>query len=107
LAKLKTPNVKLQASKLLELASNLVLMSESLKGEIETSKEIKFYEPIDNLGVIVRKVRKDQKVSLQVLAALSGISLGTIRAIEGGKKTASIENTVKILGALGKNLWIL
>lgn len=63
-------------------------------------------EPIDKLGSIVREERKKQKIPREVLAKLSGVSVGTIIAIESGKNSASLSNVQKILQALGRKLWI-
>jgi DNA-binding XRE family transcriptional regulator len=69
---------------------------------IATEKHI----PISQLGEVLREERKKQKVTRDMLSRLSGVSIGTINAIETGKTTPSLVNIQKVLQALGKNLWI-
>ncbi len=92
------------AAKLGELASSLSALSENIITEINSNRQ---YESVETLGKIVRKARKEQKVSLQVLAALSGVSLGTIQNIESGKGSPSLKNVNQVLNALGKKIWVL
>lgn len=62
--------------------------------------------PISELGQVIREERKKQKVTRDMLSKLSGVSIGTINAIEMGKNTPSLVNIQKVLQALGKNIWI-
>lgn len=63
-------------------------------------------DTIDQLGSIVTEERKKQKITLDVLAKLSGLSVGTIIAIESGKTSVSLSNVQKVLNALGRRVWI-
>lgn len=62
--------------------------------------------PIEGLGEAVREERKKQKITREVLSKLSGVSTGTIIAIEQKKLTVTLETAQKVLRALGKKLWI-
>lgn len=68
--------------------------------------EVSSFLPIEKLGSIVREERKKQKITRDLLAKLSGVSVGTVIAIEGGKNTANLSNVQKLLNALGRKLWI-
>ncbi|MGE0631231.1 MAG: helix-turn-helix transcriptional regulator [Pseudobdellovibrionaceae bacterium] len=60
----------------------------------------------DKVGAVIKTERKKQKITRDTLARLSGVSVGTIIAIESGKTTASLSNVQKILQTLGKRLCI-
>ena len=63
-------------------------------------------EPMDQIGEIIRRERKLQKINLRDLADLSGLSVQTLINIEHGKKSVSLGNVEGVLKALGKKLWI-
>lgn len=64
------------------------------------------YIAISEMPNVIKRARKEQKVSREVLAKLAGVSIGTLGAIEAGKDTVSLSNIQKVLQALGKSLWI-
>ncbi len=62
----------------------------------------------ERFGQLVQRLRKEQKLSVEELAAQADLSVGTIRAIEQGRRAPSEESGVRILqlllpeGALSK-----
>jgi DNA-binding XRE family transcriptional regulator len=93
------------ASTLSEVNKKLTELSNDL---IRRHQELQSIEPtpIEKLGTFLRATRENQKVTLHTLASLSGVSVGTIAAIEKGKLSVSVENLIKVLSALGKSLCI-
>ena len=53
------------------------------------------------LGTRIRTIRKDQGLSLEQLAAKSGVALGTLSRIENGKGSGTFRTHQKISEALG------
>ncbi len=86
---------------------SLVLV-ERLKAELESLRDASEQrpEPVDNLGVVVRKTRKKQGLTQVELAALAGLGTATLKRIELGNKDVTFSNLVNVLDALGIGLWI-
>ncbi|MCZ2328958.1 type II toxin-antitoxin system Y4mF family antitoxin [Bartonella sp. F02] len=58
------------------------------------------------LGLIVRDVRKQQKLTQEQLAATSGVGVRFIRDLERGKESCQIEKTLNVLATLGIDIQI-
>ncbi len=52
-------------------------------------------------GVRIRELREEQALSLRALAEISGVTAGTINAIENGKRGAYPATVRKLSDALG------
>lgn len=59
----------------------------------------------EELGLRLRKLRSEQKMTILELAAKAGISAGIISQIERGKSNPSMKTLQSLRGALGVNLW--
>jgi transcriptional regulator with XRE-family HTH domain len=57
-----------------------------------------------NIGKKIRKLRKENKLTLKQLSVESGVSSGTISKIEKGEMVPSIVIFLRIVKALGKDL---
>lgn len=55
----------------------------------------------NNLGVRIKKIRKDQKLTLKNLADKTGFSISFLSQLERGKSSATLESLKKISQALG------
>lgn len=53
------------------------------------------------LGNNIASWRKLQRLTTEMVAERAGISRGTLRALEQGKGTVSLENTLRVLRVLG------
>ena len=58
-------------------------------------------------GQVVRKLRKEQKISQEELAERCGLHRTYISDIELGKRNVSLENIERIAAALDRPLWAL
>ena len=71
--------------------------------ELMESKEIP-YGKISNpeqLGILLRQTRKEQRISQEDLSTLAGIGPRLIGEIERGKATAEIGKVLHLLASLG------
>jgi len=53
------------------------------------------------LGVFVRRVRRQQQLTQQALAAAADVSTRFVHDLEHGKPTAALGLTLRVLAALG------
>lgn len=53
------------------------------------------------VGVVIRRLRKERKLSQEVLSGLAGLARSHLAMIEGGNKKANLETIWKIANALG------
>jgi len=56
---------------------------------------------IMNIGEKIRGFRKEERMTLALLAEKSGVALATLSRIENGKMTGTLESHIKICEALG------
>lgn len=61
---------------------------------------------VSAIGAKIRAIRKAQGVSQETLAGLAGTGQRYISELERGKKTARIQEMLKVLDALGAGLYI-
>ena len=61
---------------------------------------------ISAIGAKIRSIRKAQGVSQETLAGLAGTGQRYISELERGKDTARIREMLKVLDALGADLYI-
>lgn len=54
-----------------------------------------------HIGQIIRKLRKEKKISLSELSQKSGVALATLSRMENGKMTGRLESHIGISKALG------
>ncbi|WP_237187414.1 helix-turn-helix transcriptional regulator [Rothia nasimurium] len=59
------------------------------------------------LGKVVRAYRKKLKMSQEELAALSGISERTLRDLEKGRLSVSLEKAVAVTDVLGLKIQVI
>lgn len=59
------------------------------------------------LGKVVRTYRKKLKMSQEELAALSGISERTLRDLEKGRLSVSLEKAVAVADVLGLKIQVI
>ena len=62
------------------------------------------YADIRALAAAVRATRKRHALTQADLAGLSGVSLGFLIALEGGKPTVALNKVLQVLAALGLRL---
>ncbi len=62
------------------------------------------YADIRALAAAVRAARKRHALTQADLAGLSGVSLGFLIALEGGKPTVALNKVLQVLAALGLRL---
>lgn len=89
-----------------DMADALKKLADSFEMYQRSTANVPSYVAISEIATVIKQARKEQSVSREVLAKLSGISIGTLGAIEAGKDTVSLSNVQKVLQALGKGLWI-
>lgn len=53
------------------------------------------------VGIVIRRLRKERKLSQEVLSGLSGLARSHLAMIENGDKKANLETIWKIANALG------
>lgn len=53
------------------------------------------------VGVVIRRLRKERKLSQEVLSGLAGLARSHLSMIENGDKKANLETVWKIANALG------
>ena len=53
------------------------------------------------LSKTIKKIRKDQKLTIEKLAEKAKVNEKTIRNIEGGKKNCTLQTVKKIAAAMG------
>ena len=58
------------------------------------------------IGELIRKTRKEQKISQSTLAGLSSVGTRYISDLENGKETIQIQKLLNVLNALGLGLYI-
>lgn len=68
---------------------------------------MKKLKSVADIGIQVRHIRKEQKVSQDTLAGLAGTGARYISELERGKETARIRELLKLLDALGAGLYIM
>lgn len=56
------------------------------------------------LGRLIRRVRKQQGLTLETLAGLCGLSIRFLSELENGRETCSLVRVLKVLDALGIEL---
>ncbi len=61
----------------------------------------------EQLGAIIRDTRKEQGMTQDDLAGLTGTGRSFISDLENGKETAQLGKTLLVLGALGVGLYAL
>lgn len=60
---------------------------------------------LEALGTAIRSIRKEKGISQEALADYAGIDRSHIGRIERGERNVSIQNILKIAGALGCQAW--
>lgn len=63
-------------------------------------------ESIVAIGNLIRKTRKEQRISQATLAGLSSVGTRYISDLENGKETIQIQKLLNVLNALGLGLYI-
>jgi len=56
------------------------------------------------LGRLIRQTRKQQKLTLETLAGLCGLSIRFLSELENGRETCSLVRVLLVLDALGIEL---
>ena len=64
------------------------------------------FRDIQTLGAAIRNRRKQAGIRIDDAAALCGISVSTLSAIENGSRPARIDTILLVMGKLGMNLQI-
>jgi y4mF family transcriptional regulator len=62
---------------------------------------------VEDLGRVVRDARKEQGLTQEDLAGLTGVGRRFVSDLESGKDTAQIGKVLLVLGALGVGLYVL
>lgn len=68
---------------------------------------MKNLKTVSEIGIVMRAIRKSQKVSQETLAGLAGTGTRYISELERGKETVRLHELLKLLTALGAGLYIL
>lgn len=88
--------------------NEIAKLIEQLKDEVEHLRDEAKRNPVpvDNLGAVVKTVRKEQGLTQAELADLAGIGEATLKRIESGNKDVTFSNILHVLDVLGVGLWI-
>lgn len=86
--------------------NKIKIMFYEMEQELLKYKSLEKIKPINELADIIRKERKNQKLTLQGLSELSGISYSSLSKIESGDKNFNFKILTQLLDTLGLNLWI-
>ncbi|MER2519713.1 MAG: helix-turn-helix domain-containing protein [Bdellovibrionales bacterium] len=62
---------------------------------------------VDELGLIIKAVRKAQKLTQEQLAAQSGVGIRFLRELESGKPSCQVGKALQVLTMLGLNMRIV
>lgn len=54
-----------------------------------------------SLGVLIRQERKDQKLTQEQLAGLTGVGVRFVRELEAGKESCQIGRALQVASSLG------
>lgn len=57
----------------------------------------------DSIGVILKKIRKERKLTLKNLSEITGVSISFLSQVERGKSSVTLESLKKIADALNVN----
>lgn len=60
----------------------------------------------DEIGALIRNIRKEQHISQEELAGLAGTGVRFISELENGKATVQLDKLLKVIEALGMGLYI-
>lgn len=60
----------------------------------------------DEIGALIRNIRKEQHISQEELAGLAGTGIRFISELENGKATVQLDKLLKVIEALGMGLYI-
>ncbi len=74
--------------------------------EQEFAKTAQAHIPFEQCGAHITAKRKTAKLTQKSLAALAGVSYGTIQKIERGDENVSVANLLKVLNCLGIKVYI-
>jgi y4mF family transcriptional regulator len=91
-AKSTLPQSNLGIGKLFELGK---MFLDDLPRAVQTSSD---------MGKIIKKIRKDKKLSQQELADLSGVGRRFISELENGKPSLEFEKVLKVASSCGIDL---
>ncbi|MBI9102623.1 MAG: helix-turn-helix transcriptional regulator [Spirochaetales bacterium] len=73
---------------------------------VYTKKEFETIRPLDELAELIRKERKEQKLTLKGLEELSGVSYSTLAKLESGDDGINLKTLKQVVKTLGLKLWI-
>ncbi len=63
-------------------------------------------QTVSAIGELVRRTRKEQKMSQGMLAGMSSVGTRFISDLENGKETIQLQKLLNVLNALGLGLYI-
>lgn len=86
--------------------NKIKIMFYEMEQELNKYKSLENIKPINDLSEVVRKERKKQKLTLQSLSELSGISYSSLIKIESGDINFNFKILTQLLDTLGLKLWI-
>lgn len=70
------------------------------------SDETPHLSSIEQMGVLIRHQRKNQRLTLQELSDLSDVAYSTLSKIENGDTAIQLRSLNNVLDSLGLKLWI-
>lgn len=59
-----------------------------------------------SLGALIRKERKEQKLTQEQLAGLTGVGMRFVRELEAGKESCQIGRALQVAAALGLSVTV-
>lgn len=59
-----------------------------------------------SLGALIRKERKEQKLTQEQLAGLTGVGVRFVRELEAGKESCQIGRALQVAAALGLSVTV-
>jgi ribosome-binding protein aMBF1 (putative translation factor) len=77
-----------------------------MEQELNKGRLLENAKPVEELADVIRKERKKQKLTLQSLSELSGISYSSLVKIESGDVNLNFKLLIQLLDTLGLRLWI-
>ena len=79
---------------------------EGAKKQASLAETASSLTPTDDMGIIIRKERKRQGLTLNNLCDLSDVSYSTLVKLEKGNPSARLDIVNRVLNALGLKLWV-
>ena len=79
---------------------------QELEQQLTRYRQLEKITPLDELAEVIRKERRNQKLTLKELEELSGVSYSTLAKLESGDDRINLKTLKQVTKTLGIKLWI-